>query len=126
MWMFEMGVGLLSQWLHTEPVLLCKLFFSMLAPALDSASLVKRSQNTCGLACGQLASAPFCYFADGLSVADIKGLCSGADPLDQLGQHLARPHLEESGYTSSDHTLDRLLPLNWANNLANQLLFYCL
>ena len=124
--MFEMGVGLLSQWLHTEPVLLCKLFFSMLAPALDSVSLVKRSQNTCGLACGQLASAPFCYFADGLSVADIKGLCSRADPLDQLGQHLPGAHLKEGGYASGYHSLDGLLPLNRANNLTDQLLFYCL
>src|SRR4030066_1407101 len=101
-----------------------KLRFSILALTRDSTSLIKRSRHVCGLACGRLSSAPFCYFADGLSVADVKCLCSGANSLDQLGQRLTRSHLKESGYTSGDHTFNRLLPLYRANNLANQLFFY--
>src|SRR4030042_2730113 len=89
---------------------------------LSSNSLIERSHYI--VACEWLSSAPSCYFTDGLSAADVKGLCSGADSLNQLGQCLARPHLKEGGYSSGDHIFNRLLPLNRADNLANQLLFY--
>jgi hypothetical protein len=88
----------------------------------ESNNLIERSPYV--MVCRWLSSAPSCYFTNSLSAADVKGLCSGADSLNQLGQCLTRAHLKEGGYSSGDHIFNRLLPLNRADNLANQLLLY--
>ena len=69
----------------------------------DLTSLTKRSRHVCSLECEQLSSAPCCYFTDGLGIADIERLGSGADSLNQFGQRLTRPHFKEGSYTSGDH-----------------------
>lgn len=73
----------------------------------------------CGRGNGQSSSAPPCYLTNSLDIADVESLRSWANPFDQLGQQLTRPHLEEGSYTRGNHGLNRLLPLHGMSDLTN-------
>ena len=73
----------------------------------------------CGRGSRQSSSAPPCYLTNGLGIADGESLCSWANPFDQLGELLTRPHLEEGSYTPGNHVLNRLLPLHGMSDLTD-------